>query len=428
MANPHRYGVAAALPSGKVLVAGGQDSYPVLGAELFDPVARTFSPTKNLEFTLWLGTAVALADGDVLLLGTLATNAERYSPPIEGAPGTFTVTGLMNQGRSGHTATLLPGGEVLVAGAYGGGGGGNGADLYDPATGKYTPTGSLSVARSSHTATLLPSGLVLIAGGDVDQSNGPNLATAELYNPATGTFSATGSMSTLRSGHIATLLPNGLVLMAGGNNSSTGVVNCVASAELFNPSLGTFTPTGSMASARCWGPTATLLPNGLVLVAGDGTAELYNPVTGSFVSAGAMRAFREGHSATLLPDGKVLLAGGTHDPATAELYDPATGSFTATGNMTLPFRANHSAVLTPDGRVIIAGGYVNAATGALTAAAEVYTPATGTFTSTGSLLQARARHASILLPTGSVLVTGGYGPTPEQPLPYGRRTCELYWP
>ena len=161
-----------------------------------------------------------------------------------------------------HTATLLPNGKVLVAGGYDG----NSvalasAELYDPASGTWTATGSLATARDGHTATLLPNGKVLVAGG-LDSSQ-VAFASAELYDPASGTWTATGSLATARYIHTATLLPNGKVLVAGGLTAAA----LLASAELYDPASGTWTATGSLATAR-YSHTATLLPNGKVLVAG----------------------------------------------------------------------------------------------------------------------------------------------------------------
>jgi hypothetical protein len=186
----------------------------------------------------------------------------------------------------------------------------------------------MATARELHTATLLPDGRVLIAGGFGES---PYLASAELYDPKTGSFSPTGSMATARELHTATLLSDGLVLIAGGNDSWYSTTSTsFASAELYDPKTGSFSPTGSMATARSY-HTATLLSDGLVLIAGgtDGStwlvsAELYDPKTGSFSPTGSMTTGRAFHTATALPDGRVLIAGGDAFPSTAsaELYQP----------------------------------------------------------------------------------------------------------
>jgi hypothetical protein len=235
-------------------------------------------------------------------------------------PG-FSQTGSMAKARDSHTATLLYDGRVLIAGGpY------SSAELYDPAAGTFSPTGSMTTARSGHTATLLSDGRVLIAGGD-----GFDLASAELYSPAAGTFSPTGSMTTARSGHTATLLADGRVLIAGGGGVFSNAYY-TDSAELYDPATGTFRPTGSMTRARS-GHTATRLTDGRVLITAGrrgsylGSAELYDPATGTFSPTGSMATARESHTATLLADGRVLIVGGSVagvGPATAsaELYQP----------------------------------------------------------------------------------------------------------
>jgi len=192
-------------------------------------------------------------------------------------------------------------------------------------SGTWTETGSLATARRSHTATLLPNGQVLVAGGIKGSTI---LASAELYDPASGTWTETGSLADARQLHTATLLPNGKVLVAGGQDSS---FNGLASAELYDPASGTWTETGSLANAR-WSHTATLLANGMVLVAGGGifegsdSAELYDPASGTWTETGDLVNVRFVHTATLLSNGNVLAAGGLdeHFPpiptATAELY------------------------------------------------------------------------------------------------------------
>ena len=230
----------------------------------------------------------------------------------------------------------------------------------------------MATARWQHTATALPDGRVLIAGG---YGRSTVLASAELYDPATGSFSPTGSMATARRADTATLLADGRVLIAGGDqNPYSSTYTFFASAELYDPATGSFSPTGSMTTTRA-GNTATLLADGRVLIAGGIGAELYDPKKGSFSPTGSMTTAHWGQTATLLSDGRILIAGG-NDQSTvltsAELYDPATSSFSPTGSMATP-RGYHTTTLLPDGRVLIAGGLAEQVSMGL-ASAEVYQP------------------------------------------------------
>ena len=327
------------------------------------------------------------------------------TPTPTPTPAPFETTGALVTPRSFHTATLLSSGKVLVTGGTTGNGNPlSSAELYDPASGTWVATGNLANARSSHTATLLPNGKVLVTGG---QNGGNPLASAELYDPATGAWSATNSLAIPRYSHTATLLPNGKVLVAGGQTGSS-----LTSAELYDPASGTWVATGSLANARS-SHTATLLPNGKVLVTGGqnggnplASAELYDPASGTWVGNGSLQTARYSQTATLLPNGKVLVAGdgGSGLLASAELYDSPSASFGPSGDI-VTLRVYHTATLLPSGKVLIAGGlnfdqYL--------ASAELYDPVTGTWGTTGALATAREAHTATLLPSGKVLVAGGY--------------------
>jgi hypothetical protein len=331
--------------------------------------------------------------------------------PNDAAPalqGIFAPNGNMTTVRHEHTATLLPSGKVLIAGGETSRPVGEmgivdvtaSTELYDPATGTFTATDDMTTARYQHTATLLPGGKVLITGG---LGNSPPVETtsAELYDPAAGTFSATGSMTVARQSYTATLLGNGKVLIAGG-------VNVGASAELYDPATGTFAATGNMTNGMA-DHTATLLPSGKVLLAGGGSAQLYNPASATFAATGTTPPFRFRHAATLLPGGKVLLVGGQRFGAEsclvdAELYDPTAETFTpTTGSMGVD-RCQPTATLLSSGKVLVTGAIQNQSPGS----AELYDPATGTFTPTGNMSVARtAAFTATLLPSGRVLIAGG---------------------
>ncbi len=342
----------------------------------------------------------------------------------------FTFSGSMTTNRENHTATLLLNGMVLVAGgvtnADTGGVYLSSAELFDPDGGTWTASGSLTSARAYHTATLLPNGKVLVAGG---WGGAAFLSSVELYDPGTGKWSLTNSMHTARGAHSATLLPDGRVLVAGGSlNGTSGL----ASAELYDPTTGAWTTTGPMTTAR-FGHWATLLPSGKVLIAGGGSghhsgtpipgAELYDPATGKWTPTGAPNTARSQAAATLLSNGKVLLVGGMlgitgsdgNDVNTnsAELYDPATGIWTTTGSLTTGSRHGHTVTLLSNGTVLMAGGEED--DGDVHSSAETYDPAAGVWTATGYLNTAREWQTATLLTNGEVLMAGGCGPGDGSP-------------
>jgi hypothetical protein len=328
-------------------------------------------------------------------------------------------TGHMMTPRESHTATLLKDGNVLVVGGMNweatiGCPAGQlclsalaSAELFNPATGTFASAGHMSAPRVYHTATLLTNGKVLIAGGDDEKTTA--YATAQIFDPASGLFTSTGNMIAVHTGHTATLLADGKVLVAGGGNRAGSDTEGSATAELYDPATGKFKLTGNMNVSRTL-HTATLLSDGRVLIAGgyspDLTAELYNPATGTFTLTGSMSISRLGHTATLLANGEVLVTGGQYGrvaTATTELFNPATGVFTPAGSM-LSMREGGTATRLNDGKVLVTGG-INR--NRIWSSAEVFNPANGTFTLAGNMETERNQHTATLLMNGEVLITGG---------------------
>jgi len=338
------------------------------------------------------------------------------STPVAQVPASWTAVGDMIEARTMHSATQLLDGTVLVAGGYGIATGESSrsisasAELYDPSRGQWTATGAMTGVRVGHTATLLPDGRVLVAGGhSCTDFDGCPLASAELYDPDTGTWTATGSMIGAGPGRTATLLPDGRVLVAGGTGSD---FELVAFTEVYDPRIGSWSAAGEMVGARA-GHTATVLLDGRVLVAGGSTdrasAELYDPVNDSWTATGPLIEGRVGHTATLLSDGKVLVAGsgaGSDAQAAAELYDPGTGQWTATVGM-IEARSEHRATLLPGGMVLVAGGATSVDDPVALASAELYDPVSGSWTATATMAEGRYLYTVTLLRDGTVLVAGG---------------------
>ena len=307
------------------------------------------------------------------------TAAERYDP----ATGTWRPAGELAVPRRGHTATLLADGTVLVAGGHGGEDPGPlaTAERYDPATDTWTRTGDLRTARAQHTATLLPDGSVLIAGGSGANPAGLTelpLASAERYDPATGAWNPAGNLATARWGHTATPVADGRVLVAGGAEGETenGWPVFLASAEVYDPATGAWEPTGDLITAR-EAHVAAALPDGSVLVTGgedwhvpvdETPAELYDPATGTWRLTDRTRIpNRDYHAAATLADGTVLLVGGQVAP---ELYYPRTGTWVLTRDLGIE-RELTTVTALADGTALVAGGQGD---GVSQATAERYVP------------------------------------------------------
>jgi len=347
--------------------------------------------------------------------------------------GTWVSTGNMTSVRIAHTSTLLKNGKVLVVGGDASHNKSNyldTAELYDEKTGAFTLTGKMLTYRGSHSAALLNDGKVLLTGGMSKYANSAILDTAEVYDPATGKFTATGKMLVKRRWHQSITLTNGKVLIVGGD-LGTGYHK---SAELYDPKTGKFTATGSIKYPRIWF-SADLLPDGKVVIVGGnghsstgaaaGVAELYDPNTGAWTSSGTMKRPRWIDTGTVLPDGTVLFAGGSYFSggdiflSSAEVFNPLKGTFAYVGSMT-SMHAGNSATLLKNGDVLVAGGWNGVKQ---TTTSELFSNKTGKFTVTGSMKTPRQTHTSTLLNSGRVLVTGGRDDKNNY-----LKSAELYYP
>ena len=368
--------------------------------------------------------------------------APASAPMLSLASSGFSSTGDMVAARSDHIAVRLLDGRILVAGGRSDGRTGLAtAELYDPSSGTWTATGSMTLGRFAHTAVLLADGRVLVVGGvpfSFSCADPPTSTSAEIYNPATGTWTRTGDLAFGRASAVAVVLADGRVLVTGGGRC--GVIR--NQAEIFDPAAGTWTTTGSMNTVRR-SPAAVRLGDGRVLVAGGtgafpfaslASAEIYDPSSGTWTPTGAMHDPRvwtsDDESAANflmpLPDGRILTAGGLNRCsesgcdlaflAAAEVFDPASGSWSSTGSMATG-RYRHQMAVLSTGQVFAAGGRTG---GAVLGSAEVYDPATGTFTSGGSLATARQDYPATPLGDGRVLLSGGQG------LAGALRSAELY--
>jgi N-acetylneuraminic acid mutarotase len=462
---------ATLLPNGKVLITGGTgfDSMPLATAELYDPNANAgegrSSSTGNLVHARVKHTATLLPSGKVLVTGGQGLSngvsapldtVELFDPSANQGAGAWELLETsMGQGRFGHTATLLPSGDVLITG-------GRGLDPNNsliPLTstgvyafgngGGWTSTGSLSHARAYHTATLVsstnstPPWKVLVVGGEgLDATNNPTpLNTTEAYDPASQTWSVANSMSgwpSNRSRHAATLLPSGKILVTGGLGlNASSAPEALASSLYIDPNLnngqGGWSTTA--ATSKRFDHTATLLPSGEVLIAGGKdqavliTSVTFDPDAGQWLAPPTMLSERSRHSATLMPSGAVLIAGGVKSSSetlnTADLYIPETGLWRSTTPMPSA-RESHAAVLLPSGKVLVVGGRVG---NEPLSTAIIYDPAhNGSWSPTAPLHIARFNHTATVLASGKVLVVGGQRPI----VPGGGieilSTAELYDP
>ena len=309
----------------------------------------------------------------------------------------------MNIGRSHHTATTLLNGKILVAGGNGSSGVLASAELYDPATKTFSLTGNMTTNRTDHAATLLPDGTVLITGGL--GTSFTLLHSAEIYNPTNGTFTAVSNMLSGHAQHTSTLLQGGRVLIAGTSFNNGSADSDPAVAEIYDPSTHSFTLTGRLNNGA-GGHRAILLANGKVVLLTGGASDLYDPVAGTFSWLGYPQYPRTYAGVAQLLDGRILLAGGSpyiSPPysTSSEIFDPDALAYATNASM-LSAHSYATATRLLDGRVLVTGSDTTP---------DLFDPVSGTFSHTVQLTQSRMMHTATLLADGSVLIIGGLAGT-----------------
>jgi len=352
--------------------------------------------------------AVLILTAGILLKGSIT------QPSI----GNWLSAGPMIEARSSAASALLHDGRILITGGDNGSGPVASAEFFD-ATGAFVAAPPMSIARSAHTATVLPDGRVLVAGGSIGTAA---TNAAEIFDPAATANAWTpvaGGMIQARSNHTASLLADGRVLFAGGDNAGAPT----ASLEVFDPIANSFSFVGVMSAPRMSFASAVLADGRVMLIGGsNGSApvastEIFDPLSNSVTAGPALSAPRMAHSATSLLDGRVLLAGGNNivtnadgstapaDLASAEIYDPATGSFAVSASPLAAPRRDHAAFLLPNNNsVLIVGG---TSAGADVATAELFVPSTSTFAATGSPAAARQHATGAALSQDGILFLAG---------------------
>lgn len=396
-----------------LVTGGITGSKTLKSAEILDPVTHAFTPISDMKVPRNQHSATLLNDGRVLLAAgstdfVFLKSAEIFNP----TNNSFTLTGslvddpgppVVSGARKSHTETLLPNGMVLLTGGKSDSGDLDSAELYDPVAGTFSQTNPMNDGRSLHTATLLNSGEVLIAGG---RKGATPIQTAELFDSATESFTFTGSLNIQRKRHAATLLNDGTVLVEGGASIPNGMAVDAGTptAEVYHPVTGAWTintPAGDMSTGRTE-HAATLLPDDTVLVTGGIStimpSDLYHPATQTFSTVDGLLHPRQRHIAILLDshwgslEGQVLEIGGASTGNsvfggleqaldTVEIYNPATTTFSLFGTMTEP-RQNNTATLLKNGKILIAGGVSSPA---ISATGEIVPENAGTPTPTPTI-------------------------------------------
>ena len=339
-------------------------------------------------------------------------------------PGRWSTTGTLRAARVHHTSTVLLDGRVITVG---GTEAGNGVELYNSATGNWSVGQPMVSARVIHTATLLPDGRLFITGGYYYNQY---IKTAEIYNPTTNSWTSVGSMNTVRGGHAAVYLPSpwNKILVMGGYTSNS--LPALQSCELYDFTTNTWTFTTPMIHSRVYFTAIYLQSLDKVVVMGGGYSGGYNAAAMFTVSTAqwtpsvnTMQGDVYSHTATLLPStGQVLVVGSYDHPNSTSLFNPITNSFTLVASIGQG-RRDHSAILLPSGLVLVTGGFFRDNT--IFRSAEVYDYRVNTWRSVANMINGRYRHNLVLLNNSSspsVLAVGG-----QIQNGYSSSSCEVFY-
>jgi len=419
-----------------LVVATGPAAWLWIDSSHAAPVVPVASPAASPSVDLVLHSSLPASPSPE----PLPSIVPGKSPQLVFGTGTWAKVDSLSVPIWGSASAVLKDGRVLVVGGAAGASSQQASDLvsvFNPVSGHWTTATSMLQPRAYPMAVTLSDGSVLVAGGS---RNGQPLDTAERYNPANGTWVTAGRLNIPRSQGSLVVMADGRVLATGGGIEGAPGWSSTASVEIYDPKTGRWTMGPPMMVARAR-HTATLLPDGEVLVSGGATtyhgeigsvtatAELYNPHSNQWRQAASMSIPRYVHQAALLTDGRVLVAGGwsftaNSDPSksSAEIYDPHTDTWVATGSLATA-RAEFVMLRVGDGRVLAVDGID--ANYRLLSTSEVFDPPTGAWTASGKLQVALMWPAAALLQDGRVLIAGGATDIGGS----GRTaTCELYAP